>query len=162
MQGAEIIVIAGGAGRKVEGVVNHALGCFDCIWTGRGLFFGGDSFRGGHGADSLVAALAAWAGYTAIGAAMLVIGAPARAWVQRKLRLSTEPDPKRIWRIWQSYGLPGLGPLAPVTIVLFCCSIGFGFGEKPRRVLFWVAFLGPCHGHRLCCSAAAGRRRWNN
>jgi len=88
-----------------------------------------------------VAALSAWAGYTAIGAAMLLIGTPARQWVQQKFRLSTEPDAKKLfWRVWRRWGMPGLGLLAPVTCgPYFAALIGLALGEKPLRVILWVA-----------------------
>ena len=88
----------------------------------------------------LVAGISAWAGYTAIGGAMLVIGTPARNWMQRKFKLSTEPDrTKLFWRVWLRWGMPGLGLLAPVTIgPYFAALLGIALGEKPLRVILWV------------------------
>jgi hypothetical protein len=88
-----------------------------------------------------IAALCAWAGYTAIAAAMLVIGEPARRWIVRKFNISAEPDPQKLsWRIWQRWGLPGLALLAPVTIGPYIAAlIALAVGEKPRRLMFWIA-----------------------
>jgi len=88
-----------------------------------------------------VAAISAWAGYTAIGAAMLLIGTPARQWVQRRFKISTEPDRKKLfWRVWLRWGMPGLGLLAPVTCgPYFAVLIGLALGERPLRVILWVA-----------------------
>ncbi len=88
-----------------------------------------------------VAAICAWAGYTAIAAAMLVIGEPARRWIVKKFKISAEPDPKKLfWRVWQRWGLPGLALLAPVTIgPYFAALIALALGEKPRRLMFWIA-----------------------
>lgn len=88
-----------------------------------------------------VAAFCAWAGYTAIAAAMLGIGEPARRWIVRKFKISSEPDPgKFFWRVWQRWGLPGLALLAPVTIgPYFAALIALAVGEKPRRLMFWIA-----------------------
>lgn len=88
-----------------------------------------------------VAAASAWAGYTAIGAAMLLIGTPARQWIQRKFRLSAEPDTSKLFlRVCLRWGLPGLGLLAPVTCgPYFAALIALALGEKPLRVILWVA-----------------------
>ena len=42
------------------------------------------------------AALCAWAGYTAIAAAMLAVGTPARKWLTEKFHISARPDPRKI------------------------------------------------------------------
>jgi hypothetical protein len=88
-----------------------------------------------------LAAICAWAGYTAIAAAMLVIGAPARVWIVKKFKFSTEPDTTKVfWRIWTRYGMPGLGLIAPVTIgPYFAALVALALGEKPRRLMFWIA-----------------------
>jgi hypothetical protein len=87
------------------------------------------------------AAICAWAGYTAIGAAMLFLGAPARNWLNAKLKISSTPDPKKLfWRVWNRWGMPGLGLLAPVTIgPYFAALIALLLKEKAGRILFWVA-----------------------
>lgn len=88
-----------------------------------------------------VAAISAWAGYTAIGAAMLVIGTPAREWLRKKFHFSVEPNPEKlIWRVWQRWGMPGLGLLAPITIgPYFAALLALALGENPRRVILWIA-----------------------
>lgn len=88
-----------------------------------------------------VAALCAWAGYTAIGAAMLLVGSPARRWLNRRFSISPHPDPKKLfWRIWMRGGLPGLALLAPVTCgPYFAALIALTLGEKPLRVILWIA-----------------------
>jgi hypothetical protein len=69
------------------------------------------------GAPVWAAAAAAWLGYSAGGAAVLVAGAPLRDWLVRKLGIPVERDPtKLVWRIWDRWGLVGLGLLAPVTV----------------------------------------------
>jgi hypothetical protein len=87
------------------------------------------------------AAAAAWAGYTAIGAAMLVVGEPARKWLERKFKISPHPDPKKLfWRAWGRFGMPGLGLLAPVTCgPYFAALIALALGEKPARLMLWIA-----------------------
>lgn len=89
----------------------------------------------------VTSAVCAWAGYTAIGAAMLIVGAPARKWLSQKLKLSDEPDETKLfWRIWKKGGLIGLSFLAPVTCgPYFAALIALALGEKPRRLIFWIA-----------------------
>lgn len=88
-----------------------------------------------------VAAFCAWAGYTAIAAAMLAIGEPARRWMGRKFNLSPHPDPDKLfWRVWNRFGLPGLALLAPVTCgPYFAALLAIALGEKPTRLLLWIA-----------------------
>lgn len=88
-----------------------------------------------------VAAVCAWAGYTAIGALMLFIGTPARNWIKHKFGISPQPDPNKLfWRAWTRWGMPGLGLLAPVTCgPYFAALIALTLGESPRRVIFWIA-----------------------
>lgn len=91
--------------------------------------------------DPATAAICAWAGYTAIGAAMLLVGNPARKWLGKKFRISPHPDPSRIfWRAWGRFGMPGLGLLAPVTCgPYFAALIALALGERPQRLILWIA-----------------------
>ncbi len=87
------------------------------------------------------AAVCAWAGYTAIATAMLLVREPARQWLAAKFKISLVPNPeKRFWRVWLRWGLPGLGLLAPVTCgPYFAALIALALGEKPRRLMLWIA-----------------------
>jgi hypothetical protein len=88
------------------------------------------------GTPALVAALAAWIGYSLGGTVVLIAGAPLRDWIMGKLRVNLQPDPSKLfWRIWERCGLWGLGLVAPVTIgpqttALICLSLG----ETPSRI----------------------------
>ena len=88
-----------------------------------------------------VAAVCAWAGYTAIAAAMLILGAPARKWIIAKFKISLNPDPEKLfWRVWMRWGMPGLGLLAPVSCgPYFAALIALALGERPRRLMLWIA-----------------------
>lgn len=88
-----------------------------------------------------VAAIAAWTGYTAIAAAMLLIGTPAREWMQRKFKISLEPNPQKVfWRVWGRFGMQGLGLLAPVTTGPYIAALlALALGTQPRKVILWIA-----------------------
>ncbi len=102
-----------------------------------------------------LAAAAAWAGYTAIAAAMLLLGTPAREWLQRKFKISLEPNPQKVfWRIWGRFGMQGLGLLAPVTTGPYIAAlIALALGTPPRKVILWIA-LEPSRGALFLRSSA--------
>jgi len=88
------------------------------------------------GSPVALAALGAWLGYSLGGSVVLMAGTPLRDWIMRKLKVNPHPDPSKLfWRIWERFGLWGLGLIAPVTIgpqatALICLSLG----EPPRRI----------------------------
>lgn len=88
------------------------------------------------GLHVLVAALAAWVGYSLGGTVVLIAGTPLRSWITRKLKVDPRPDPAKLfWRVWERFGLWGLVLIAPVTIgpqatVLICLALG----ESSRRI----------------------------
>lgn len=88
----------------------------------------------------VVAAVCAWAGYTAIAAAMLLVGEPARKWMEKKFKISPHPDPAKLfWRAWGRFGMPGLGLLAPITCgPYFAALIALALGERPVRLMLWI------------------------
>jgi hypothetical protein len=88
-----------------------------------------------------LSAFCAWLGYTTIAAAMLIIGAPARRWLAEKFKISAQPNPEKLfWRVWIRWGLPGLALLAPVTCGPYLAAlIALALGERPQRVLLWIA-----------------------
>ena len=82
------------------------------------------------------AALGAWLGYSAGAGCVIVAGAPVRNWLVRKLRIPIERDSSKwIWKIWNRWGLIGLGIFAPVTIGPQVGGIlALAVGEKPLCV----------------------------
>jgi len=80
------------------------------------------------------AAVAAWAGYSAGAAVVLVAGKPVRNWLVAKLRIPVNRDPSKwIWKAWDRWGIVGLGLLAPVTIgpqAGACLALAVGSGPK--------------------------------
>ena len=93
------------------------------------------------GAPAWLAGLAAWLGYVAGAAVVLLAGAPLREWLVRKLKIPVERDPsKLVWRMWERGGLLGLCLIAPVTIGPQATAvIALAVGEKLRRILGAVA-----------------------
>jgi hypothetical protein len=96
------------------------------------------------GSPVVLAALASWIGYSLGGSVILIAGAPLRDWITRKLKVNPTPDPsKLIWRIWERFGLWGLGLIGPVTLgpqatALICLSLG----ESPRRIQIAISLGG--------------------
>lgn len=88
------------------------------------------------GAPVWVAAIAAWLGYSAGAAVILVAGAPFRLWLVGKWNIPVERDPsKLVWRVWNKWGLPGLGLLAPVTVGPQIGGIlALAVGGSPARI----------------------------
>jgi hypothetical protein len=88
------------------------------------------------GSPVVLAALAAWLGYSLGGGVILLTGAPLRDLIMRKLKVNPHPDPTKLfWRIWERFGLWGLGLIAPVTIGPQATAlIGLSLGETPRRI----------------------------
>jgi len=88
------------------------------------------------GAPVWTAAIAAWLGYSSGAAIVLMAGAPLRLWLVRKLKIPVEQDPsKLVWRVWNKWGLPGLGLLAPVTVGPQVGGIlALAVGGRPARI----------------------------
>lgn len=82
------------------------------------------------------AVVAAWLGYSAGGLVVLAAGAPLRAWITRRLKIDPTPDPTKLfWRIWQRFGIWGLGLIAPVTIgPQATAALCLALGEPARRI----------------------------
>jgi len=93
------------------------------------------------GAPLWIATIMASLGYCMGSLSVLILGAPLRSLVTTKLKISLEPNEKKLfWRIWSRYGVIGLGLIAPITIgpqvsTLFLLALG----ERPRRILAWVS-----------------------
>lgn len=88
------------------------------------------------GAPLWLAAVSAWAGYSVGALVVLLAGTPLRDWLVRKLNIPVKRDPsKLVWRVWERWGLAGLGLLAPVTIGPQAGSVlALAVGERAARV----------------------------
>lgn len=80
-------------------------------------------------------------GLGAILGAVLVImlGDRLRNWLLKK-RPKTQDHNSRIYRIWQKYGVIGLGLLSPLlTGAPLGAAIGISLGAPPRRLVLWMS-----------------------
>jgi hypothetical protein len=88
-----------------------------------------------------IAALTAWASYVAGVLLVVLAGAPLRAWLMRRLKVTLEPDPRKLfWRVWTRYGLVGLALLAPITVGgQIAALIGLALGVPTVRLVAAMA-----------------------
>jgi hypothetical protein len=89
----------------------------------------------------LVAAVTAWASYTAGVLLIVLVGAPLRQWIIKRFNISLEHDPKKLfWRVWDRFGLAGLALLAPVTVgAQIGALLGLALNVPPRRLVVAMA-----------------------
>ena len=91
----------------------------------------------GAGVPLGAALVLAWLGYSSGALVMVLLGAPLRLWLLKKFHLSWTPDPQKLfWKIWNRYGLIGLGLMAPVTMgpqlaALFLLTLG----QAPKKIV---------------------------
>ncbi len=95
------------------------------------------------GAVSVAAALGAIAGIVVLG----FTGERVRVWLLR--RFGGERREGRLGRVWERYGVIGLGLLAPLLVgVPVGIALGFGLGAPTKRLLWWMTI------GALLCSAS--------
>jgi hypothetical protein len=89
----------------------------------------------------VVAAVTAWASYTAGVLLIVLVGAPLRQWMMKRFNISLEHDPQKLfWRVWDRYGLAGLALLAPVTVgAQIGALLGLALNVPPRRLVVAMA-----------------------
>jgi hypothetical protein len=93
------------------------------------------------GAPIWEAAVAAWLGYSAGGGVILLLGVPAQEWLRKKWKFSFTPNPTKLfWRMFERYGVIGLGLIAPITIgpqvtALLLLTLGI----RPRKIFSAIA-----------------------
>lgn len=81
------------------------------------------------------------AGLGAIIGALLVIliGDRLRNWLLKK-KENKQKNKGQIYRIWNKYGVIGLGMLSPlITGAALGAAIGISLGASPKRLLFWMS-----------------------
>ena len=86
-------------------------------------------------------AAVAWLGYSLGGAVILLLGVPAQEWLRKKWKISLSPDPTKLfWRIFERYGVIGLGLIAPITIgPQLTALLLLTLGIKPGKIFFAIA-----------------------
>ena len=80
-------------------------------------------------------------GLGAILGAVLVIllGDRLRNWLLKK-RKKAQDHTSRMYKIWQKYGIIGLGLLSPLlTGAPLGAAIGISLGAPPKRLIFWMS-----------------------
>ena len=94
------------------------------------------------GLNPLVVVITATLSYVSGAALMLVFGERVRGWVTRRFRRNRPlAHPRhRLSRLWNRFGVIGLGLLAPMTIGAHTGALlGLTLKVKPRTVLLWMA-----------------------
>jgi len=79
--------------------------------------------------------------YAAGVAAVTLLGDRVRDWIIRRLgRKADAGGDSRIRRIWEKYGIIGLGLLAPMTVgAQIGAAIGLALKGKPRSLFLWMS-----------------------
>jgi len=78
----------------------------------------------------------------AIVGAVLVIffGDRLRKWLLKKKEKEEGESKGRIYRIWEKYGVIGLGMVSPlITGAPLGAAIGISLGASPRRLIIWMS-----------------------
>ncbi len=85
--------------------------------------------------NGLAAGLGAFIGVLLV----IIIGDGLRNWLLKK-KDKPHKNEGQIYRIWEKYGVIGLGILSPlITGVLFGAAIGISLGAPPKKLLFWMS-----------------------
>ena len=83
--------------------------------------------------------------YVAGVAIVLLPGERIRAWVMRRWGRKSDDEPSngRMHRIWDRYGVVGLGLLAPMTLgAQLGAILGIALNADPRRLFLWLSLGG--------------------
>ena len=96
--------------------------------------------------------------YAAGAAVVTLLGERVRAWVMRRLGRKPEANPNSlIRRIWDQYGLVGLGLLAPMTVgAQIGAAVGLALNGKPCRLFLALALGGLVWSIALTAAVSLG------
>jgi hypothetical protein len=110
------------------------------------------------GLHPLVVFFASALSYALAAVLMVVLGERAREWVKKRLGGKNFGDPNsRIYKIWDRYGVIGLGLLAPLTVgAQIGVILGLTLNARPRPLLVWMMIGGIVVGAALTALLALG------
>jgi hypothetical protein len=96
------------------------------------------------GLSPLTVMITASLSYTAGVAVVTLLGERVRDWVLKRLGRKADANADSpIRRIWQKYGVVGLGLLAPMTVgAQIGAALGLAFNSKPRTLFLSLALGG--------------------
>lgn len=70
---------------------------------------------------------------------VIFFGTSIRNWLVRRTRNKSGGRTSRMTRIWDKYGIPGIGFLSPlITGAPLGAAIGISFGAEPRKLFVWM------------------------
>ncbi|MBD0383685.1 small multi-drug export protein [Paenibacillus sedimenti] len=86
---------------------------------------------------------------------VIFFGTSLRNWLVQRFQSKTGGRGSRMTRIWDKYGIPGLGFLSPlITGAPLGAAIGISFGAEPRKLFIWMT-IGIIFWSALLTAAAA-------
>lgn len=90
--------------------------------------------------DPVLTGLTAAAGAMTGAVLTLLVGGRVRSWLARRHHKTGGSTKRgRLYRIWERYGVVGLGLLAPLLVgVPIGTAIGVALGAPARRLLLWI------------------------
>ncbi|MCC3374638.1 small multi-drug export protein [Cohnella sp. REN36] len=91
------------------------------------------------GLHPILIGAASAAGSIVAAAVVIFFGKSLRAWLQRRMTGNSKRG-GRITRIWDKYGVAGLGFLSPlITGAPLGAAVGIALGAKPVKLFVWMA-----------------------
>lgn len=71
---------------------------------------------------------------------VLLPGARMRAWLTRRYARQTPPENGLVRRVWQRYGLAGLGMVGPMTVgAQIGAALALSLNASPLRLMLWMS-----------------------
>lgn len=96
------------------------------------------------GLSPLVVIITTALSYASGAAVITLLGGPLRTWLMKRIgnRASANPG-SRLYRIWERFGMIGLGLAAPMTVgAQIGAAIGMALNAPPRRLFLWMVLGG--------------------
>jgi hypothetical protein len=124
-----------------ESIMQIIAKIFSIMLLGAGFFWGGIPLGLAFDFSLLAAGAITIAGAELAVLLILLFGIPLQAWMMRRFPLWMEKTRSgRAGKIWQSYGMAGLGLISPVVPgAPQSVLIALALGAKPIRIFLWVS-----------------------